>query len=171
MAETERTFAQLQTLLADNETEDISEQDLRDMMVSALGGYASLYVDGGVAGQALVAAVAKLTAFAAVGPERGAAASHADDQITIGVAGNYEVTLTASLTAAVTTVLDVQLFVDTVAEAGFSSRVTADVASVDIGFSGIVALDAGAVLELRAGVVPDTTVTIRHAHLSVKRVG
>jgi hypothetical protein len=171
VAETERTLAELQALLADNTTQDISAQDLRDLMISALGGYASLYVDAGVVAQALTATPALLTAFTAIGPEHGAAAAHAADTITVGVAGNYEVTLTASLTASVSTVLDLALYVGVAAKAGFSARVAAGTSSVGAAFSGLVALAAGDVLKLYTSCAPNASVTIRHAHLAIKRVG
>lgn len=42
MTQTERTLAAVQALLADNASQDISPQDLRDAIASAAGGYASL---------------------------------------------------------------------------------------------------------------------------------
>ena len=97
MAETERTFAELQLLLADNTTQAISAQDLRDLMVSVLGGYAMLFVENNVATQALDATPAVVTAFDTIGPQKGAAASFANNTITIGAAGDYEVHVSLSL--------------------------------------------------------------------------
>lgn len=42
MSQTERDTAALQTLLADNVARDLSAQDIRDAIASALGGYAGL---------------------------------------------------------------------------------------------------------------------------------
>lgn len=173
MAETERTFAELQTLLADNTTQAISAQDLRDLMVTALGGYASIYVDGGAVAQSLTSTAAKLTAFTAAGPARGAAGSHANDDITINVDGLYRVSMSASLFASVATLVDLELFKGGVKESGFSARVSAPASSgvVVASFDGLVSLSNGDVLDVRGTVAPDADVTIRHAHFSVKRVG
>ena len=46
MADTIRTIAQLQALLADNTTGDISPQDLRDMLVSLANAYQKLNTKG-----------------------------------------------------------------------------------------------------------------------------
>jgi len=49
MADTRRTLAALQALLADNATGDISPQDLRDFLVSAAPAYGALYVSSAAA--------------------------------------------------------------------------------------------------------------------------
>lgn len=49
MADTQRTLATLQGLLADNTSNDISEQDLRDFAVSAAPNYGHLYVTSSAA--------------------------------------------------------------------------------------------------------------------------
>jgi len=53
MADTVRTLAALQSLLADNETGDISPQDLRDMLVSILGAYGGFYIHASSTGHTL----------------------------------------------------------------------------------------------------------------------
>lgn len=42
MSQTERTIAQVQSILANNATKDISPEDIRDALATALGGYAGL---------------------------------------------------------------------------------------------------------------------------------
>ena len=171
MAETERTLAALQALLADNTTQAISAQDLRDLMITALGGYASISVDAGSAAQALTSTPAVLVAFDTAGPAQGAAGSLGPDQITIGVAGVYLVGFSASLSASIATLLDLELFVAAAKQAGFSSRVDAGTSLAAASFGGLVTLAAGVVLDVRGSVAPNASVTIRHAHLSAKRVG
>jgi len=47
MAQTQRSIAQVYALLADNVTEDISPQDLRDALETWLPGHGSIYVEAG----------------------------------------------------------------------------------------------------------------------------
>lgn len=49
MADVQRTLATLQGLLADNTSNDISEQDLRDVLVSAAPNYGHLYITSSAA--------------------------------------------------------------------------------------------------------------------------
>jgi hypothetical protein len=44
MAQSQRTFAQLEALLADNASADVSAQDVRDMLESLRSGHGSIYV-------------------------------------------------------------------------------------------------------------------------------
>lgn len=46
MADTQRTLATLQSLLADNATGDIAEQDVRDLLVSLQGSHGTIGVQG-----------------------------------------------------------------------------------------------------------------------------
>ena len=65
---------------------------MRDFLVSALGVYGSLTVVGASAEQtSLGVTPVKLTAFVADGNSNGTTPAHASDQITIGVAGKYDV--------------------------------------------------------------------------------
>jgi hypothetical protein len=91
MADTRRTLAAILALLADNTAGDISPQDLRDFVISAMGEYASIYVSGGVTAQTVSGTPAKMTGFAANGISAGATPDHTNDQITIGTAGDYQI--------------------------------------------------------------------------------
>jgi len=174
MAETERTFAELQALLATNGAEDISAQDLRDLMVTALGGYAMLGVVGNATPQALTAVPAKVVAFDTAGPERGCASSVPNSQITVGAAGDYNVTWhTSALTSvAGASIVEVVLYADAVAVVLLHShRDFSPNSPGSFSFAGIATLAAGAVLEVRATATPDKSTTFEDAQLTVKRVG
>lgn len=89
MADTIRDRAAILALFADNTSGDISAQDARDMIVSVHGVYGMLYVAAGAAAQSLTTTAAKLTGFAANGPNAGTTPDHANDQLTVGTAGVY----------------------------------------------------------------------------------
>lgn len=91
MPDTQRSTAALLALTPDNTSGETSNQDLRDMLVSLLGGYAAIYVDEGATPQAFTASTpAKLTGFAANGPDAsGMTPDHADDELVAGVDGVY----------------------------------------------------------------------------------
>lgn len=92
MADTARTLTALQTLLADNTTGDISPQDLRDFLVSCMGGFGHLYVTGGTTAQASLSGTpAKLTCFDSDGVNDDVTVANANDRITIATAGEYMV--------------------------------------------------------------------------------
>lgn len=171
MAETERTFAELQVLLADQSAKAISPQDLRDAVVTALGGYASLYVDGGVAAQALTAVMAKVDAWAGVGPQRGDSASHADNEVTCAVGGDRLVVFCAQLTAGVSTTVDFELRLNGVKVTGATTRCAAGSSPVACSFASVVTVGAGQKLSVYAACTPDASVTLRNAQLVEKRAG
>jgi hypothetical protein len=173
MAETERTWTALQALLADNTVEAISPMDLRDAIVSCLGGYASVYVDANVTAQAFIATPVKLAIFTDAGPARGASGSPAADNITVGVAGTYLVQLhLGGCLATIGSVYDVQVFQNGVAVPGLCGRLALDNAQEKaITLSGIVVLLAGGIIDARLSCAPASSATVRNAHLSVKRIG
>ena len=83
MVDTVRTLAQLQALLADNETGNISPQDLRDFLVSALGVYGGISIDEGVDIQTPGTSPEKIDQFTANLPAVGLTPDHAQDRITV----------------------------------------------------------------------------------------
>jgi hypothetical protein len=95
MADTQRTLAALQALFADNTTGDISPQDLRDFLVSSQGGYGSIFVTGGSTAQVVSGTPVKMSGFATNGISSGTTPDNANDQITISVAGDYDIALLA----------------------------------------------------------------------------
>ena len=171
MAETERTWTALQALLADNTAEAISPMDLRDAIISCLGGYASLYVNDSVTTQAIVAAPAKVTCWTGVGAQRGAAADPATDRIVVGVSGDYMLTLTSSLKANIGTDLVLYLYKNGLAVTGAKSRVRADTTELMCSLALAVTLAAGDIIEMYASCAPNANVTFVDAHLSLKRIG
>ncbi len=173
MAETERTFVELQTLLADNTGEAISPRDLRDAIVSALGGYGCLVVEGNAATQALTAVAAKIVAFDTAGPGRGTVASVADSNIVIGAAGDYLISCTATVevTGGPTSLVTVHGFINDVEMAGLFTEHEVKNERTTLGFLGIVTLAAAAVLDLRATAVPSIATLFRDVQFIVKRCG
>ena len=92
MADTPRTLAALQTLLANNTAAGISPQDIRDFLVSVLGGYGGITALGASTAQASISGTpAKLTGFAANAPASDTTPDHTDDSVTGGEAGKYMV--------------------------------------------------------------------------------
>lgn len=172
MADTERSTAALLALCADNQAGAISAQDLRDVIVSALGGYASVYVVDGAAAQAVTGTAAKLTAFVADGPSSGATPAHADDQITIGASGNYWVEFSADVEASVLGAFVAELRNNGSAEGSMKTECEFEAAGElrHLGFAGPVTLSNGDVLTVYvSGAVGN--LTTKHARLAVKRIG
>ncbi len=64
MADTKRTLATLQSLLADNATGDISEQDVRDLLVSLQGSHGTI----GVQGNAVATVIPDTVAYVEMAP-------------------------------------------------------------------------------------------------------
>ncbi len=89
MADTARTLAALQTLLADNTSGAISPQDVRDFMVSTMGGYGSIHVVGGSTAQTAIGGTpVQVTGFVADSATSSQCTpAHATDDITFDVAG------------------------------------------------------------------------------------
>lgn len=96
MADTPRSLSALQALLADNTSGDISPQDIRDFLVSSLGVYGSIYCVDAVTQQDNPDTGALLTCFTNNGNANGTTPDHTNDNITIDVAGNYDIYFQAS---------------------------------------------------------------------------
>lgn len=96
MPDTRRDRAAILALFADNSTQDISAQDLRDYVVTVMGGYAEIRVDDGAASQTGVITPEILTGWATNGPSNGLTADQANNKITIDVDGLYMVWFQAS---------------------------------------------------------------------------
>lgn len=113
MADTSKTLAQLQTLLADNTTGAISPQDLRDMLLSVLSGYGHISVLGGVTNQGSITSTpAKITGFAADGPASNMTPAHGSDQITVGVSGKYLLNAQMSFSGTASKTFVIRAYVD-----------------------------------------------------------
>ena len=95
MADIPKSRADLLTLFADNATGAISEQDLRDFVVSVLGEYGDMHTVTGVASLVTSATPTKLTSWTADGLSQGVTVDHTNDEITIITAGVYCVSVDA----------------------------------------------------------------------------
>lgn len=172
MADTQRATNALLNLLADNTSGAISEQDLRDALVSVLGGYGSVYVADGVTSQAVTAAAAKLEAFAADGPASGVTPAHADDSLTPLVTADYWVEFGADVSADVGGEFTFELRLNGAAAGGLKSTVELEAAGETrhAGFAGPISLTANDVVTVYvSGAVGN--LTVRHGRLALKRIG
>lgn len=114
MVDTAKSVSALQALLADNEAGDISPQDVRDFLVSALGVYGSISCFEAVTQQVNPDTGAKLTCFTANGNSNGTTPDHTNDQITIGIAGNYDIAFQASFSGTISSEMRFRLRIDDV---------------------------------------------------------
>ena len=96
MADTPRSLSDLQTILANNTSGAISPQDVRDFLVTALGVYGSITCFEASTQQDNPDTGAKLTCFTTNGAANGTTPDHTNDQITINVAGVYDIAFQAS---------------------------------------------------------------------------
>ena len=93
MADTPKSVADLQTLLANNTSGAISPQDVRDFLVSALGIYGdiSVFNNGTETQNNIGTTPVQLVGFDTDGNSNGCTPAQASNQITVGVAGDYRV--------------------------------------------------------------------------------
>lgn len=91
MVDVARSRADLLTLFADNAVGAISEQDLRDYVVSTLGEFAEIQITSGVTSQVTSATPAKMTGWLADGLNVGPTPDYTNNEITINTAGVYRV--------------------------------------------------------------------------------
>jgi len=183
MAEQERTIANLAALLADNVTGDISPQEVRDLMASAMGGYAGLLqtVAGGPDTIVGVGATPVLIdVFDVVSSQSidvnlvGAQASLANSQLTVGVDGFYLLSFFASFNLgsnnktakfiaflnAVATDLEFDVFVSNGSDIGA------------VALSHVFALTAADLIDFRVAIeTPSADVIFTSCGLSMHRVG
>ena len=148
MADTRRTRAEILALFADNSIGSISAQDLRDFVVTIMGGYASIKtVDGTTAQTGITATPVKLTTFAVNGTANGLTPDHTNDQITIDVDGVYFVECDVSFSGSSNSTFELHLRVDAVEkDEGFHRKIGSGGDTGSAGFHGIVSLVAGEVL-------------------------
>jgi hypothetical protein len=99
MMDTERTTAEVLSLLANNVTGAISPQDMRDVVASCLGGYAGLLlsIGGAPVAQAVTTTDQVVTVFNIASAQssttfaNGCSANPGTGELTIGVTGFYNV--------------------------------------------------------------------------------
>lgn len=174
MPDTERTLAALLTLLADNSIGAISEQDLRDVVVSAFGGYGSIYVKAGVTAQTVSGTPSKMTGFAANGVASSSVTpDHTDDSVTVDLDGVYDIDLLmGSFTGTNGSTITLDIRIDGVTSGlptisrTFGTPATAGSAAT----GGQLSLTAGQVITVYVSST-DTSYTPQNAVLKVRRVG
>lgn len=173
MPDTERSLSALQTLLADSTAGDISAQDLRDALVSALGGYGGLYCTAGVAAQTVNIAAAKLTAWTGELISSGTTPSHTSDQVTVATAANYLVSASFSSNGTAGRDFKFQLYKNGTAVTGaITQRKFASSTDVQpCGFTALVTCVASDILTVYVSADVDASaLTVTEAQLVVKRV-
>ena len=174
MAEAAKAVATLLSNFADNSTGNISAEELRDFVVTALGVYGSITVNDASAEQVDIGTTdVKLTCFTADGNSNAMTPSHTNDQITILVAGDYDVTFTCSFLASAG-VWQMHLAIDDVLQPyGFHRKIgiPGDVGSASFIAPGITLAvnEVLSVYVVSEGATDDITVV--DAALSVRLVG
>lgn len=105
MADTQRSKTALLALYADNTSGDISPQDLRDGIVTMLGAYGDMRVEGGSAAQSGIGtSFTKMTGWNTNGKDGGVTPDQATGKdLTIGVDGDYLILFSISFTGTAST--------------------------------------------------------------------
>jgi hypothetical protein len=177
MSEQPRTYAQLQTLLADNTTQDISAEDLRDLMATALSGFATIGVANGATPQGSLGNTGiKLTAFDTNGQSRDMTPDQANDQITVGYDGLYLALFSVSFTGSTNTTYQFEFGVNGVAASGGCAERKIGTNN-DIGSASaqtVLSLSSGQLVSALVSIIESPvaqTITVKHADLTLKRIG
>ena len=175
MADTSRTKAALLTLLADNTTGDISEQDVRDVLVSIMGGYGDIYLTGGSTAQTSIGtSYVKISGFAANGLSDETTPDHTNDRVTVTGAGVYLVNTSISFSGTGNAVITFSVHVGQAEPTQKISIVRKIGAGGDVGNAnavGILSLSASDQVELfvKSDGASDS-ITPAEAHLTVTRI-
>ena len=151
MPDTRRSRSDLLALFPDNTLQEISAQDLRDFLVSIMGGYASIKTVDGSTPFAVSGTPVKLTTFDTNGTANGLVPDHTTDNITIDIDGIYFVSCNISFSGTLSRTFELHLRVDGVErDEGIHRKLGTggDVGST--GFSGVVSLSAGVALTVFA---------------------
>ena len=158
MSQTERTITEINTALQDNVAGDVTPEDMRDAVGSAMGGYASVSLAGA---PAVLAAVQQtplvitqydtLQAQSSVVNVDGADADEVLGQLTAGVAGVYAISFYASFTLDQNNrLVSFQAFLNGLAdEPHFDTFVGTGADVGEIAATGIVTLAADDTVEVR----------------------
>jgi len=174
MADTFKTLSTLQSLLADNTSEDISPQDVRDMLVSIMGVYAQLYTHDGVSGLTVGTSPVDVE-WASGQTEDGIDADATAESITVGSGhdGLYLALAQFSFSGSLSVTFELHLAVDGVQEDAIACKrklgTGGDVGSCS--FAGLVTLADGE--EVTVEVEADgssKTFTLVHGQLVLIRI-
>jgi hypothetical protein len=174
MADTQRDLAALVALFPDNSSKVITAQALRDFLVSAFGGYGSIYVQDGAAAQTINIAPAKLTGFTVNGTSSNIIPDHTNDQLQVPLAGTYWVEgyFSFSGTAARTLQLRLRKQAAEVDGIGCRAKFNAGGDTVTVSFCGLVTCAASDILTVYAEAdVDSSSLTLIDGALVARRVG
>lgn len=173
MADTQRTRAQLLTLLADNATGEISPQDLRDMLVSLFGVYGIISLKGNTTGQAFTAdSAAKITNWQANGLAVGMTPDYANNELQVDETGTYVVLgLITSASNGGGTHFEIQIRIDGVAKEDNDHELAAGGDHILIAVIDLLALNAGEKISLWGEADATVTITQHAGQLFALRIG
>jgi hypothetical protein len=168
MSDTERSLIDLIALCPDNTAGSISEQDLRDILVSIFGSYGSVYIDAGSGTQTLTLAdtAYAMAQFTSVGPSSSVTAL--TSSITVGPAGVYDVDCRCEFVGAATRTYTLTCGGGLIS----STTVNSNGDRTALAFSGQVTLAANAALALTVQCgAAGQTFAVKTGHWKVKRIG
>ena len=173
MADTRRTKAEILALFADNASGDITPQDLRDAVVSIMGGYAGVFVEDGATAQTIDTNLAKMTAFVSGTTANGCVIAADKDSITTDVAGIYQVNFCCSFKGTVSKIFRFEIVVDGVPQNRVATTTTtATVGQIrNVSINATLNLSAGVVIEIHiSGPDGATSVTPIDAQFTVTQL-
>jgi hypothetical protein len=179
MVDTQKKLADLQTLWADNSTRQISAQDIRDALVTLMGGYGSIHCNDG-SGTQNVATATKVVVnqFTANGAASGVTPDHTNDKLTTGIVGDYLMLLTMSFAsdAAAGEAFEARILVAGAEVNGLSAQKTVtnadDVNEIVVsGIADDVAAAAAITVQIEHDGAGTQTFDVKQANLSMKLVG
>lgn len=169
--DTPRTLLEILALFGNNTTEDISPQDLRDFVVTAMGGYGGLYATASGALTINIAA-AKPNIWTGTFPSSGTTPSAADDAIVVAVAGDYVVDVDLAFLGTAAGTFTFQVYKEGAAVTGMVATRTlasaTDVTNVSIG--GIITCAADDELTVYVSCLVDaSSITVKSGQFRVVR--
>ncbi len=175
MVDTAQTKADLITAFADNATHDIAEQNLRDLLVSIMGGYGHIaVVNGSTAQTGISSTPAKLTCWTTNELSDNTTPDQANNEIVVGITGVYMVGLNCSFSGSNGTEFDLHIAVNGTLLTTKGKLRRKIGAGGDVGSSGItpipVALTAGDAVSIYISVASGSkSATVEHADFVVNR--
>jgi hypothetical protein len=174
MAQTPRSIAALEALLADNAARGISAVDLRDFLESSLGCFGALHIDGGAIALGLTATPAEVQTWVSSPVARNVTADLVNGRLQLDSDGIWRIDFSASFIVSTSTDRFVwQLRADALAIAGAQRDVTGvlgERASVHVSqlYDAVAGVEVS-VYAAAAGAVGDAT--LEYANLVAHRVG
>lgn len=118
MAETQQSVAALLANLADNKAGDVSAEDVRDVLVSAMSVRGELWSHDVIAGSQTFDNLGfnKINNWENVGENTGMTPNTATDDITVDIDGDYYVEVTLNIISSPTDTITFQVFFDGVGQ-------------------------------------------------------